>query len=319
MARLPSRPRHRLLLGRGLVSDDTDHAVFCAQSLMISEGDPEAFSKELKKRLRWWALSFPAGAGAATLRAAAKMWLGKKDTAIESAGNGAAMRAPILGAALCDNDALRSLMIDASSLATHKDPRALASARAVGELCARAARGAYDQTPPSPAEVESAMTAGIENPAWIEAARKTRRLLERQVDGQGALSVFKDRGGASGFCMSSAPMAIFLWARYFGDLEKAISEAISAGGDVDTVCALIGGLAGSAGGRGAIPNDWIEGVVDFPHGPKELSRLAKALCGLEKPERLGLSWWLYLRSPFFTALIIFHALRRLAPPYARAR
>lgn len=317
MARLPERPRHRLLFGKGLVSDDTDHAVFCAQALMLCDRDPSRFAAELKKRLRWWVATIPAGAGMATLKAGGKMWLGIKDSAIDSAGNGAAMRAPLLGAALCDDELLRRAVVEASTRATHRDPRALASALAISELCARGARGDYASARPSPSDIQSAMTHGVKDPAWIEAAARARDLLERGAGPQDALVYFGDKTGASGFCMRSVPMAIFLWARNWGDFEAAIAEAISVGGDVDTVCAMVGGLAGSAWGKRAVPSDWIEGVVDAPHGPAELSRLARALCGLEPAVKLGFSFWLFARSPLFMALVLAHGFRRALPPYAK--
>lgn len=317
LARLPQRPRHRMILGRGLVSDDTDHAVFCAQALLISQGDAPVFSKELKRRLRWWAATLPAGAGMATLRASLKMWAGLSRTAVYSAGNGAAMRAPILGAALCDDDAARRAVVEASTLATHGDPRALASARAIAELCARGARGEYGQEAPSPQSVEEGMVCGVDEPSWLAAAAEVRGLLERGASDEEALSRFGGAGGASGFCMHSVPMAIFLWARHWRDAQGAMSAAIGAGGDVDTVCAMLGGLAGAAWGRSALPMDWVEGVADWPHGPAKLSRLARALCGAEPAAGVGFSWWLFARSPLFLAWVMGQALRRAFPPYAK--
>lgn len=68
--------RHRFLFGRGMVSDDTEHACMVAQALCLHPADPEGFTRDLARRLRWWLLGFPAGIGWATLRAAVKLWLG---------------------------------------------------------------------------------------------------------------------------------------------------------------------------------------------------------------------------------------------------
>src|SRR5690242_8903807 len=64
--------RHRLVFGRGLCSDDTEHSVLVLQALCESRGDVEAFRRALARRLRWWLLGLPAGVGFATLRATLK-------------------------------------------------------------------------------------------------------------------------------------------------------------------------------------------------------------------------------------------------------
>lgn len=53
-ARLLGAPdRHRLLFGRGMVSDDTEHTCMVAQALIVSGGDPEVL--ELTKDRNWLA------------------------------------------------------------------------------------------------------------------------------------------------------------------------------------------------------------------------------------------------------------------------
>ena len=62
------RWQHRFVGGRGMVSDDTDHTVLVAQSILKNPDSPELFAKALSRCLRWWLLSIPAGIGLATLR-----------------------------------------------------------------------------------------------------------------------------------------------------------------------------------------------------------------------------------------------------------
>ena len=45
--------RHRFFLGRGMLSDDSEHIFFVAQSLLESPADPRLFQRCLAKRLRW--------------------------------------------------------------------------------------------------------------------------------------------------------------------------------------------------------------------------------------------------------------------------
>ena len=76
-ARLWGAPtRQRLFWGRGMVSDDTEHACLVAQSLIASGLDAAGFQGQLARRLRLWLLSLPAGTGWATLRACLKLCVG---------------------------------------------------------------------------------------------------------------------------------------------------------------------------------------------------------------------------------------------------
>src|SRR5262249_4524204 len=132
--------RYRMLFGRGMVSDDTEHACIVAQSLIGSRGDDLLFARELGKRLRWWFLSIPAGIGLASARASIKLLLGfpPGKSGVYSAGNGPCMRTPILGAAIDDLETLRRL-VRISTRITHTDPKAEHGAWVVS-LAARFAR-----------------------------------------------------------------------------------------------------------------------------------------------------------------------------------
>ncbi|MCA9618991.1 MAG: ADP-ribosylglycohydrolase family protein, partial [Myxococcales bacterium] len=94
------RLRHRFALGRGMVSDDTDHACLVALALLRAQGDSQVFARVLARSLRWWLAGLPAGVGLGTLRAILKLWVGfgADRSGVWSAGNGPAMRAPIIGA-----------------------------------------------------------------------------------------------------------------------------------------------------------------------------------------------------------------------------
>lgn len=89
----------RFLLGRGMLSDDTEHTIFVSQALLGCGGDPKVFQRKLAGKLRWWFAGLPAGIGLATAKAIIKLWIGFPTgrNGVFSAGNGPVMRAPILG------------------------------------------------------------------------------------------------------------------------------------------------------------------------------------------------------------------------------
>ncbi len=70
------RWRHRFFLGRGMISDDTEHGIFVAQCLLASPESSETFVRRLAWCFRWWFLSLPAGIGMATSKAILRLWIG---------------------------------------------------------------------------------------------------------------------------------------------------------------------------------------------------------------------------------------------------
>lgn len=128
---------HRLFFGHGFVSDDTAHAIMTAQALVASGGDPTQFGRELAGRLKCWFLSLPPGIGKATAQASLRLLVGipPEHSGVFSAGNGPAMRSPIIGlfcAADTDDTRLRTL-VRASTRLTHTDPKAEDGALAIAK------------------------------------------------------------------------------------------------------------------------------------------------------------------------------------------
>ena len=70
----PDVTRHNLILGRGMVSDDTEHAAFVAQALCRCGDEPGAFARSLARSFQWWLVGLPAGIGFATLRSIIRLW-----------------------------------------------------------------------------------------------------------------------------------------------------------------------------------------------------------------------------------------------------
>src|ERR1051325_7728019 len=62
----PGRWRHRFAGHAGMVSDDTEHTLFVAQSLLAHPDSAARFARRMAWCLRLWLLSPPAGIGLAT-------------------------------------------------------------------------------------------------------------------------------------------------------------------------------------------------------------------------------------------------------------
>lgn len=135
--------RQRLVSGRGMFSDDTEHTLMAAAALIRYPEDASLFQRSLGRSLRWWLLALPAGAGISTAKAVLRLWIGfsAQHAGIPSAGNGAAMRSAIFGACFADDPEKRRAMTLASCRLTHTGPRAEESAHLVSEAAALAVGG----------------------------------------------------------------------------------------------------------------------------------------------------------------------------------
>ncbi|MHC4217716.1 MAG: ADP-ribosylglycohydrolase family protein [Planctomycetota bacterium] len=317
----PGRWRQRLLPGSGLVSDDTEHTVFVAQSLLAHPESASRFSRRLAWCLRLWLVSLPPGIGFATLRSILRLWIGfpAHRSGVRSAGNGPAMRTAPIGAFFAERPDMVDAYVSASTRLTHSDPRALTGARAVAQLVAWCVREAPGERPELQRFLELLHSAGGD-PEW-------RALVDAAGDAvRGDLSVNEFAGslglrrGVTGYIYHTVPVAAYAWYRHFGDFETTLTAVLNCGGDTDTTGAIVGALCGAAVGDEGIPVDWVSGLRDWPRGTKLLIRIADRLneaAGSPTSGPVRYFWpALVFRNLFLLVLVLLHGLRRLAPPYA---
>ncbi len=58
-------------------------------------------------------------------------------------------------------------------------------------------------------------------------------------------------------CQDTVPFCLWVASRHLDNYEAAIVNTIRAGGDIDTNCAIVGGIVALAVGRDGIPADWL--------------------------------------------------------------
>ncbi len=302
-----------------MVSDDTEHTCMVAQSLIASGCNVEAFRRSLGRRFRYWLLGLPAGVGMATLRSIVRLWLGfpAERSGVFSAGNGPAMRAAVLGAAVDDRRVLREL-VRASSRITHTDPKAEYGAFAV----ALAAQMARDDKSVSPDRFSSELQSSLDG----EGGELISLIGSAATSAQGGQSTksFADSlgltKGVSGYVYHSVPVAIHAWFAHRCDFRSAVMAVIQCGGDTDSTAAIAGGIVGTAVGKDGIPADWLSGLLEWPRSVSWMERLGAQLDSAlnadtrNRPIELP-TWGLLLRNVFFLLVVLYHGFRRLAPPY----
>ena len=60
-------------------------------------------------------------------------------------------------------------------------------------------------------------------------------------------------------CQDTVPFCVWAAARHLDDYQAAIVNTIRVGGDIDTNCAIVGGIVALAVGAGGIPKEWRAG------------------------------------------------------------
>ncbi len=128
--------RFRLLGKTGFVSDDTEQAALVAQSLACHPDNADACVRAFRRSLLGWFCRLPWGIGRATIRSCARIARGIEPSGVNSAGNGAAMRAAIVGVFFHDRPQEREPFGRLLAQVTHRDVRAVEGALYVAELAA---------------------------------------------------------------------------------------------------------------------------------------------------------------------------------------
>ncbi|MBI1372850.1 MAG: ADP-ribosylglycohydrolase [Phycisphaera sp.] len=320
---------HRLVLGWGMFSDDTEHACMTAQALLASGGDGQAFTRSLARRLRWWLLGVPAGVGWGTLRAITRLWVGFNParSGVSSSGNGPAMRAPVLGVWAGPDRARLKVLVRVSTWMTHVDTAALQGAM----VTAIAAHHAATHTA-ADLDVEAMLddcADAVDFPELRAALEHVREHVRRGDSVEQLADTLGLNDGVTGYMVHTVPVALMAWLTHRGDYRAAIESVVRLGGDTDTVAAITGSLVGALNGENCIPSDWLHGVIDTPRSVGWIRRLADRLAdshptptGVDrdaseppaKPLRLFVPGVL-MRNALFAGIVLAHGLRRLLPPY----
>ncbi|APZ93050.1 ADP-ribosylglycohydrolase family protein [Fuerstiella marisgermanici] len=309
--------RFHFCLGKGMVSDDTEHACLVAQSLIASATDEVMFERELAKRMRRWFLTGPAGLGRATLRACLKLCagFGARRSGVFSAGNGPAMRAAIIGAAVDNADtALRLNRI--SARITHTDPKAEHGAAVV----LLAAWGAARQQFATAHEFFRLVDAKLDGEHALDVLTAIRDVECSLADSESTLDFASKLCGArgvTGYILHTVPVCIHGWLSHRGNAAEMVRTLILCGGDADTTAAIAGGIIGC---ESAIDADLVAGIRDTPCSPRWMTRLSKQLARVSEtgiPETpLQTSFLMQgTRNLLFLAVVLKHGFRRLLPPY----
>ena len=324
----PCRGGYHLLFGYGLCSDDTEHAFMVGQALLSStladqDQQMNAFKRSLAWRLRFWLLGFPAGLGLATLQSIIKLWLGfsPDKSGVWSAGNGPAMRAPLLGLWCRGDLVLLRRLIRISTRITHSDPQAES-----GALClAWTAYFAVTEPDISQATMAHALhQTDLLYDQWI--AKYWDQVTQSLLDQQTTLDFAQTLGcpqGITGYMGHSIPIVLHAFLSHPNDFDAATQAVIDCGGDTDSTAAMVGALVGGRVGETGIPSFLLDRLIEWPMTLDRLKKLADrlsmAMTDVSAVSALPNYPWhivaVLVRNGLFFMVVLAHVVRRMLPPW----
>ncbi|MDG4859888.1 ADP-ribosylglycohydrolase family protein [Streptomyces sp. T-3] len=172
-------------------------------------------------------------------------------------GNGAAMRIAPLGAWYADDPEQATHQAEISAYPTHQHREGVVGAMAVA---AAAALMADPAGPPTPVALLDGVIALVPRSAVGAGLRRARDML----DYSDASTVAAVLGcGRRTTAHDTVPFALWSAARGLGNFERAFWTTAQVGGDVDTTCAIVGGVVASRA-TGAPPADWLRRTEGLP-------------------------------------------------------
>ncbi|MCX4547743.1 ADP-ribosylglycohydrolase family protein [Streptomyces sp. NBC_01267] len=172
-------------------------------------------------------------------------------------GNGAAMRIAPLGAWYAHDPEQATHQAEISAYTTHQHREAVVGSMAVAAAAALAANPAG---PPSPAGLLDGVIALVPRSAVGAGLRRARDMLD--YDDTGTVAAVLGCGRRTS-AHDTVPFALWSAARGLGDFERTFWTTAQVGGDIDTTCAIAGGVV-AAGQGGAPPAEWLARTEDLP-------------------------------------------------------
>lgn len=185
-----------------------------------------------------------------------------------SRGNGGAVRAGVLAirpwASVSDLDAAARL----ATRLTHAHPEAIDAARLIAQAVAVTLGSAAAFDPP---EVFLDVIERVLGPMPLLA--EVRNASSNDVD-------LSEAFGTSPLAIESVPTALCVFLREGADAAGALMSAASLGGDVDSICCMVGCLVGARHGLTGLPASWVDALARESPNPTQLVALADAVASL---------------------------------------
>jgi ADP-ribosylglycohydrolase len=177
-----------------------------------------------------------------------------------SYGNGSAMRVAPVGAWFADDLDRVAEMAAASAVVTHAHREAVAGAVAVAIAGALAWRS-RNESASDWSDFLRQVCAHVPDSEVLDRLRRTER-FDDQTSTSFAAAVLGV--GADLSCVDTVPFALWIAATSLDNFADAMWRAVEEAIDVDTICAIVGGIVAMRVGLDAIPAAWRERTEPLP-------------------------------------------------------
>jgi ADP-ribosylglycohydrolase len=171
-----------------------------------------------------------------------------------SFGNGAAMRVAPVGAYFAHDLGLVLEHAALSAITTHCHPEGIAGAVAVAAATAIAWRDRGTAIAMKPTAFLEAVRAWTPESKVREGIDRALELPASTTPLDAALTI---GSGARATAQDTVPFALWSAARSLDSYEDALWETVNGGGDLDTNCAIVGGIVVMRSEARTIPREWL--------------------------------------------------------------
>ena len=238
---------------RWMWTDDTAMALSIVEVLAAHAGiDEAALARAFARR---YVLEPARGYGSGAHKVLAAIAQGEPYTTAAKAlfdgqgscGNGGGMRAAPIGAYFAGDLAATIEHATRSARPTHVHPDGIAGAVAVAVAAALVFAGER-----SPAAILDAVVTATPPGPTHDGLRRALKLLRAEP-----ITVAAELGnGSRVLAADTVPFAVWCAATHLDDYAGALWACTDVGGDIDTTCAMVGGIIVGATGLAAIPPEW---------------------------------------------------------------
>lgn len=260
----------------GTVTDDTELALCIAESLVDRGGFDGA---DVARRFVEWLALDPFDIGLTTRDLISRLWEGVswERAGVEvwrsrpegsNAGNGSAMRCVPYGIAFRHFDAELTAVSRQSSAITHADPRCQWGCVLLNRTIAGLILGENDP-------LGAALTGARAVPEELRAAIVP---VQAVLDGERSGEDLEPELSTGGYVVDTLQAGLY-YGLTADSAERAIVDAVNAGGDTDTVGAVAGAVAGARFGVDYLPGRWLAAIDEIDR----IRILARELTRIRQP------------------------------------
>lgn len=181
-----------------------------------------------------------------------------------SFGNGAAMRVAPLGAFFADD--LNAVVDQArrSAEVTHAHPEGIAGAVAVAVAAAIAARHSNERSVAGARTFVDAVRDYVPDSEVRAQLDRAYETLDPRASTDRATELLGNGSRIS--AQDTVPFCVWMAGMHLEDYEEALWQTVSVQGDMDTTCAIVGGVVAAHVGIEGIPEEWRTAREPLPTG-----------------------------------------------------